>query len=236
MLRFRQLLFATLLVAAAAAQGDNFITMSPSIRSETAYSLLPNCINQCVWDIGGGDTEDIGGDLAAHLSCSRPFVNGCYCRGASAASAYEFLTSCFSYLCTTPAASDIDSGISVYTSYCSKALGVAYTPNATPQPASGGGVSTMETASATGSLGVVASRTGSTAPIQTSPAEDANNSHGDDKVAGLSKAAFIGIVISATCSVLGLAFGVGFKVWKHKKQARLAQEQQPTSHYSQAKA
>jgi hypothetical protein len=69
-------------------------------------------------------------------------VNGCYCRGESAAFAYSFLTSCFGYLCSTPAAKDIDAGISVYTSYCSAALGAAYTPNAVPEPAPADGLST----------------------------------------------------------------------------------------------
>jgi hypothetical protein len=130
-------LFFSLTLAPRAATGQltDAATMSASIRSEAGYSLLPGCIKECIWDIGRRETNDIGGDLAAHLSCSRPYPNGCYCRGASATVAYSFLTECFNFLCTTPAGSDVNSGISIYTSYCSTALGAAYTPNATPEPA-----------------------------------------------------------------------------------------------------
>lgn len=129
--------------ATSIAQLTDAATLGASIKSETGYSLLPECINQCVWDIGDNDVNKIGGDLAIHLSCGSPWVNGCYCRGESAAYAYSFLTSCFGYLCTTPAAKDIDSGISVYTSYCSAALGAAYVPNAVPEPAPADGLPTV---------------------------------------------------------------------------------------------
>ncbi|KAH6672999.1 hypothetical protein B0J14DRAFT_61421 [Halenospora varia] len=36
----------------------------------------------------------------------------------------------------------------------------------------------------------------------------------------LSPGAIAGIVISATCSVLGLLFGAGFKIWKYRKQQK----------------
>ncbi|KAH8648210.1 hypothetical protein BGZ60DRAFT_521140 [Tricladium varicosporioides] len=36
----------------------------------------------------------------------------------------------------------------------------------------------------------------------------------------LSPGAIAGIVISATCSVLGLLFGAGFKIWKYKRQQK----------------
>jgi hypothetical protein len=123
------------LFAAVEAAITDPATLSASIKYEAGYSLLPGCINQCVWDVGDNDTPNIGGDLAIHLSCSSPWANGCYCRGESATVAYSFLTSCFSYLCSTPAAEDINKGISIYTSYCSKALGAAYVPNAAPVPA-----------------------------------------------------------------------------------------------------
>jgi hypothetical protein len=38
----------------------------------------------------------------------------------------------------------------------------------------------------------------------------------------LNTASIVGVAVSVTCSVLGLIFGVGFKIWKHRKQ----QEQQ----------
>jgi hypothetical protein len=49
---------------------------------------------------------------------------------------------------------------------------------------------------------------------------------------GLSRGAFIGVVISVACSVLGLIFGIGFKVYTHKKQARLLKEQVPVYNYT----
>lgn len=141
---------STLLATAVAQVLTDAPIRSASIRDDAGYSLLPGCINQCVWDQGDNDTPDIGGDLAIHLSCDKPWVNGCYCRGESATVAYSFLTSCFSYLCTAPAASDIDKGISVYTSYCSAALGAAYQPAATPEPAPANGPSTGAPSTATG--------------------------------------------------------------------------------------
>jgi hypothetical protein len=76
-----------------------------------------------------------------------------------------------------------------------------------------------------------------TGPITTAPTESAapTSSNGntqntnptnkdDEKIAGLSKGAFIGVVVSCTCSVLGLLFGAGFKIYKHKKNNRLDQE------------
>jgi hypothetical protein len=152
LLRVFMPLFA--LLVTTTAQLTDAATMSASIRSEAGYSLLPGCVNQCIWDIGGADTYDIGGDLADHLSCSRPYPNGCYCRGASATVAYSFLTECFNFLCTTPAASDIDSGISIYTSYCSAALGAAYTPDADPEPAPADGSSVAATAAPTAGSGL----------------------------------------------------------------------------------
>lgn len=47
---------------------------------------------------------------------------------------------------------------------------------------------------------------------------------GDEKIAGLSKGAFVGVVVSASCSVLGLLFGIGFKIYKHKKQTKMQRQ------------
>lgn len=127
----------------ALAQVTDPATLSASIKYEKNYSLLPPCINQCIWDIGDNDTPKIGGDIALHLSCGSPWPNGCYCRPQSASFAHSFITSCASYLCSTPAQSDIESGTSVYASYCSKALGAAYTPGNVAQE----GASTITAAS-----------------------------------------------------------------------------------------
>ena len=37
---------------------------------------------------------------------------------------------------------------------------------------------------------------------------------------GLSVGAFIGVMVSIGCSVLGLIFGIVFKVYKHKKEQK----------------
>ncbi len=37
---------------------------------------------------------------------------------------------------------------------------------------------------------------------------------------GLSMGAFIGVVVSIACSVIGLLFGIGFKIYKYKKDKR----------------
>jgi len=41
---------------------------------------------------------------------------------------------------------------------------------------------------------------------------------------GLSKGALAGVVVSATCSVIGLVFGIGFKIYKHRKQVRMEKQ------------
>ncbi|KAF2014044.1 hypothetical protein BU24DRAFT_452812 [Aaosphaeria arxii CBS 175.79] len=227
-------------LAGVIAQGADQVTLSASIKSRADYSLLPKCVNQCLWDIGDNDTNDIGGDLAIHLSCGSPWINGCYCRGASAATAFSFITSCASYLCTTPKASDINSAVGVYTGYCSSALGDAYKPEAIPQSMPEDGQSTAAGAAPTtvaggvspaaGSTSSIPAQTGSKSPSSTSGSGNPSTpkDKDDGKIAGLSKGAFIGVVISASCSVLGLLFGVGFKVYKHKKQGRLQQRQTVT--------
>lgn len=72
-------------------------------------------------------------------------------------------------------------------------------------------------------------------PNPTSPNDSATATSApkdDGKIAGISRAAFIGIVISASCSVIGVLFGIGFKVYKHKKQARLLKQQVPMYNYT----
>lgn len=61
------------LISTTTAQITDVATLSASIKYEAGYSLLPGCINQCVWDVGDNDTPDIGGDLAIHMSCSAPW-------------------------------------------------------------------------------------------------------------------------------------------------------------------
>lgn len=57
-----------------------------------------------------------------------------------------------------------------------------------------------------------------------SQTDSAQKDPSDDKIAGLSKGAFIGVVVSASCSVLGLLFGIWFKFHKHRAQMKLAQQ------------
>jgi hypothetical protein len=80
-------------------------------------------------------------------------------------------------------------------------------------------IAIKQTAGATGPI--------TTGPLPTSTSQTSSNtitSKNDEKIAGLSKGAFIGVVVSCICSVLGLLFGVGFKIYKHKKNNRLEQE------------
>jgi uncharacterized protein involved in propanediol utilization len=78
-----------------------------------------------------------------------------------------------------------------------------------------------------------------TGQADSTAATDAANvspkSEDDGKIAGLSSGAFIGIMVSASCSVIGLLFGVAFKVYSHKKKTRLQREQVERLQY-QAKA
>lgn len=105
----------------------NPATQAVSIKLEANYQALPTCINQCLWDISDDDTGPLGGNLGYHIGCAPPWLNGCYCRPpTSILQAYEFITSCVSYLCSTPSPQDASSGTSLYNSYCSRALGSAF--------------------------------------------------------------------------------------------------------------
>ncbi|KAF2790598.1 hypothetical protein K505DRAFT_364566 [Melanomma pulvis-pyrius CBS 109.77] len=225
------------LLAPAFAQVTDPATLAASIQNDKNWSLLPKCINQCIWDNGSNDTPKIGGDIAEHLSCGSPWINGCFCRSQSATIAHSFITFCASYLCSTPAPSDIESGTAVYAQYCSSALGAAYTPDgvqqvipaATTNSATPSPLPTTNTVKETGTGPITAGPTATPAPSSTNSNsnnnDNTNNTNKDDeKIAGLSKGAFIGVVVSCTCSVLGLLFGAGFKIYKHKKNTRLEKE------------
>ncbi|KAH7121062.1 hypothetical protein B0J11DRAFT_533271 [Dendryphion nanum] len=239
------LLFA--LLPTAIAQRDP-ATLGATISAQASYSLLPKCINQCLWDQGSNDLNGgRGGDLAENLSCGSPWPNGCYCKGASATFAYSFIKSCATVLCTTPKASDINSGVVVYTNYCSTALGAAYTPAAAPQSVEDGISASVAAPSTSATLRATSSVPKETNPSNQSPnptstansANSNNNSNpntvDDGKIAGISKAAFIGIIVSCSCSFLGLVFGIWFKFYKHKKQTKMQQQQLATHGYYQTK-
>ncbi|CAI6334980.1 unnamed protein product [Periconia digitata] len=211
-------------------------TLGATIKADKKYQLLPACVNQCLWDIGDNDTPKIGGDLAIHLSCSSPWINGCYCRGASASYAHSFISSCATYLCSIPKQSDIEAATSVYQGYCKQALGTAYIPEGVDQPLP----------TSTDTPGTVPSRPSPTlakvASLQfnsssgiSSPSSGPGS---DEKIAGLSKGTFIGVVVSASCSVLGMVFVIWFKIYKHKQQKRIQAEHQMgvQSLYHRAKA
>jgi ABC-type arginine transport system permease subunit len=38
---------------------------------------------------------------------------------------------------------------------------------------------------------------------------------------GLPTGSIVGISVSVACSVIGLVFGIGFKIWKHKRKEKL---------------
>ncbi|KAF1966730.1 hypothetical protein BU23DRAFT_313521 [Bimuria novae-zelandiae CBS 107.79] len=212
-------------------QANDPATLAASIKSAKNYSLLPACVQQCVWDISDDDTGDIGGDVAIHLSCSSPWINGCYCRPSSATVAHSFISSCATYLCSTPQPTDIAAGTSVYASYCSQALGAAYTPEGVdqtaPEPTAATDVvitsATPAPSRPTASLAQQTSSASESSP-SSSDAASLQEDKPDEKIAGLSKGAFIGVVVSASCSVLGLLFGVWFKVHKYRQQMKLAQQ------------
>ncbi|KAF2804742.1 uncharacterized protein BDZ99DRAFT_151755 [Mytilinidion resinicola] len=63
--------------------------------------------------------------------------------------------------------------------------------------------------------------TGSQSSSGQSPSPTAAAAGGPkDNGLGVSTGALIGIVISAVCSVVGLAFGIGFKIYKYRKEQK----------------
>src|SRR4051812_26945501 len=84
----------------ATAQMTDPATLAVSMKNDKNYSLLPPCVNQCLWDIGDNDARSFGGDLAWQMSCASPWPNGCYYRPASATFGKGFIASCATRLCT----------------------------------------------------------------------------------------------------------------------------------------
>ncbi|KAF2002068.1 hypothetical protein P154DRAFT_150928 [Amniculicola lignicola CBS 123094] len=228
------------LISGVAAQGQE--TLAASIKSQSNYKLLQACVQQCVWDIGDNDVKPIGGDIALQFGCGSPYYNGCLCAVESASRAHSFITSCASYLCplysTAPNPDWINSATSVYASYCGGVMGAVYTGGA---PAEAPASSTTTSPAAGITRDAASSRQTSSSPRETdsSPTSSPSTStpeKKDKKIMGLSMGAFIGVVISVSCSVLGLLFGIGFKVYKHKKQVRLQREQIERSGYFTTKS
>ncbi|KAH7377339.1 hypothetical protein BKA66DRAFT_588924 [Pyrenochaeta sp. MPI-SDFR-AT-0127] len=224
-----------LLLPLVAAQVTDPATLSASMKYEKNYSLLAPCINQCIWDVGNNDANTLGGDVALQLSCSAPWVNGCYCRVASATFVKGFIASCATRLCTRsggalPQETDVASGQAIYASYCSAALGAQYTPDSveqaaapTPVPAPGG--ITIIPASSRATTSLPRQTSGSTSnpsnpSDSTSNSSSSSSSQKDKRIMGLSMGAFIGVLVSIICSLLGLIFGIAFKVYKHKKEQK----------------
>ncbi|OAL57386.1 hypothetical protein IQ07DRAFT_638722 [Pyrenochaeta sp. DS3sAY3a] len=220
------------LIPLCTAEVTDPATLTASIKRDRAYSLLPPCINQCLWDIGNNDARTLGGDVALQLSCSAPWPNGCYCRPQSATFAAGFIASCATRLCVDagalPQETDVASGQAIYASYCSNALGAQYTPESVEQAAAPtpavvpGGLSIAPASSRKTST--VPQQTGQTGPADQSSSPSGSNTNSDSqkekRIMGLSVGAFIGVVVSIVCSILGLIFGVLFKVYKHKKEQK----------------
>ncbi|KAF4625628.1 hypothetical protein G7Y89_g12534 [Cudoniella acicularis] len=197
-----------------------------SLFSDSGFEMLQSCAQDCVWGQMGSVADTIG--------CAEPWYNMCVCNVAQQPKAMGSVGSCITTRCTGTV--DVSTAMEVYTNYCSKA---GYSVNAaTIVTATGGGGSAGPTLTITtpattaqpttkvvttggNSLTTVVS-TPSTTPTST------GSSSGSSSL--LSSGGIIGVAISATCSILGLLFGIGWKIYKHKKQEKLSR---PVSVYQQ---
>ena len=180
-----------------------------SLFQDSGYKLLRNCAQACIWGYSGSVADFIG--------CPSPWYNSCVCNINQQPFAAKNVGNCITTRCT--GTQDVSTAMEVYTNYCSGAgyeLGVA-----TATTVTGGNPLTPTIFP------------GNPTPTLTSPTQPANTHSGSGSGSGqplLTTGGIIGVAISAGCSVLGLIFGIAFKIWKHN-QAKKSQRTRPPHIY-----
>ena len=86
-------------------------TATASIEYTTGYLEQVDCVRNCIWS--PNDVEDI----RAFIGCGSPVLNGCFCDPNSSLSVSTFLSTCVMASCSS-ATSNVNTAISVYSSYC----------------------------------------------------------------------------------------------------------------------
>lgn len=152
------------------------------------------------------------------IGCPAPWYNTCVCNVDQQPAALKNVGNCVTTQCT--GTQDVATAMKVYTDYCSGA-GYQLAGAAVKTTGSGGalaGTTPVVTGSLPGGTTSLPTNGGGDTPVGTSTQPSATSP--PDSKSPLSTGGIIGVAISGACSVLGLIFGIGFKIWKHKKQQK----------------
>src|ERR1700753_814000 len=181
-----------------------------TIFNYPSFRALQPCAKECLWHLG--EMDDL---MAAGLGCTAPWVNDCLCRTDLAIVASDFVTSCCSKRCTISSpASDIAAAVAVYHSYCeTNSFDVTAVPtNAmeTSKPCISCQYSTWHIRIWNVSYfpligpGAVPRKTNQSQATATGDAIQDNSIGGGGSHHKLSKVAFVAIMVSVGCFVIGL--------------------------------
>ncbi|KAM7194424.1 hypothetical protein V8F20_007950 [Naviculisporaceae sp. PSN 640] len=184
------------------------LTDTVTIHNLPAFGSLGNCGRRIL-------SEDDW--LRGTLKCPSPWYNNCYCNQNLGSIATSYISSCIFTYCSTISA-EFDAAVSVYNEYCDPVRATMAT--ATP------GAGSPETpVTATSTNGLIGGTNNGGNPSRTDTPNSPTSENNNNSNNGLSTASLIGIIVSVVCSVLGLVFGIGFKIWQHRReQAKKRQE------------
>ena len=177
-----------------------------SLSQDAGFKLLRNCAQSCIWGSGGS--------VADFLGCPGPWYNSCVCNANQQPFVAKNVGNCITTRCT--GTQDVSTAMEVYTNYCAGA-GYGAAGQATVAPTT--------TAAAGGNPPVTTFLPSGPNPALPTSTPPANTPTGSGPI--LTTGGIIGIAISAGCSVLGLIFGVAFKIWKHNKQQKSMRSMAP---------
>ncbi|KAH8650501.1 hypothetical protein BGZ60DRAFT_534162 [Tricladium varicosporioides] len=185
-------------------------SQSVSITDQSAFSSQRSCARGCVGSSVSGPLF-----LASKLSCAQPYDNSCFCRSDLQQKAQSYLQSCVNSACTNSL--DASSAVAVYDAYCTSAGFVKAAVTTGTQ--SSFTTSTVNISSLPEyRLSYILTNTQSTgigSSIETSSVASNTTGATSNTIGGLTKAEFIGIIVSAVGSLAGV-IGVWITCKRHR--------------------
>lgn len=166
-------------------------SQSVSITDQSAFSSQRSCARGCVGSSVSGPLF-----LASKLSCAQPYDNSCFCRSDLQQKAQSYLQSCVNSACTNSL--DASSAVAVYDAYCTSA-----------------GFVKAAVTTGTQSSFTTSTSTGIGSSIETSSVASNTTGATSNTIGGLTKAEFIGIIVSAVGSLAGV-IGVWITCKRHR--------------------
>ncbi|KAH8679624.1 hypothetical protein BGZ60DRAFT_427947 [Tricladium varicosporioides] len=196
-----------------------------SLFQDSGYKVLRICAQACIWGSSGS--------VADFPGCPFPWYNACVCNKDQQSAIARNVGNCVTTKCT--GTEDVATAMKVYTEYCSGAgyqsglVGAKSTADPlTTSTSSNLKASTISSSATSSPRTTIQITTAVTVPSttraptsgtsQTSTTDSSPTTAGSIIKSGLTTGGIIGIAISASCSVLGLIFGIGFKIWQHNRR------------------